>query len=69
MHLPGWAGDVTPQAIGVFSGSYKNRSREATNNNNGWNLNFDASRVVPVANENRPVNYAVNYYININIGW
>jgi hypothetical protein len=24
---------------------------------------FDASRVVPTANENRPVNYAVNYYI------
>jgi hypothetical protein len=24
---------------------------------------FDASRVVPVSNENRPVNYAVNYYI------
>jgi microcystin-dependent protein len=24
---------------------------------------FDASRVVPVANENRPVNYAVHYYI------
>jgi microcystin-dependent protein len=60
---PSWAGDVTPQATGVFSGSYKNRSREATSNNNGWNLNFDASRVVPVANENRPVNYAVNYYI------
>ncbi|MCL2484458.1 MAG: phage tail protein [Endomicrobia bacterium] len=27
------------------------------------NINFDSSRVVPVANENRPVNYAVNYYI------
>jgi hypothetical protein len=24
---------------------------------------FDASRVVPVANENRPINYAVHYYI------
>lgn len=24
---------------------------------------FDASKVVPTANENRPVNYAVNYYI------
>ncbi|MDR3195965.1 MAG: phage tail protein [Endomicrobium sp.] len=24
---------------------------------------FDASRIVPTANENRPVNYAVNYYI------
>jgi hypothetical protein len=24
---------------------------------------FDASGVVPTANENRPVNYAVNYYI------
>jgi hypothetical protein len=50
-------------ATGVFSGSYKNRSREATDNSNGWNLNFDASRVVPTANENRPVNYAADYYI------
>jgi microcystin-dependent protein len=60
---PSWAGDVTVKPTGAFSGSYKNRSREATNNNNGWNLNFDASKVVPTANENRPVNYAVNYYI------
>jgi hypothetical protein len=27
------------------------------------NLSFDASRVVPVANENRPINFAVHYYI------
>jgi hypothetical protein len=26
-------------------------------------LSFDAARVVPTANENRPVNYAVHYYI------
>jgi hypothetical protein len=60
---PSWAGDVAGSPTGVFSGSYKNSSREGTNSNNGWNLNFDASRVVPTANENRPVNYAVSYYI------
>jgi hypothetical protein len=27
------------------------------------NLNFDAARVVPTANENRPINFAVHYYI------
>ncbi|MDR1244566.1 MAG: phage tail protein [Endomicrobium sp.] len=27
------------------------------------NLSFDAARVVPVANENRPINFAVHYYI------
>jgi hypothetical protein len=47
----------TPPA-GVFSGSYKNHSREGTNSHNSWNLNFDASKVVSTANENRPVNYA-----------
>jgi microcystin-dependent protein len=57
-----WTGDITAPPTGVFSGSYKNSSREGTNNN-GWNLNFDASKVVPTANENRPVNYAVSYYI------
>jgi microcystin-dependent protein len=60
---PSWAGDVAGSPTGVFSGSYKNSSREGTNSNNGWNLNFYASRVVPTANENRPVNYAVSYYI------
>lgn len=28
-----------------------------------YGLNFDASRVVPTANENRPVNQAVRYFI------
>jgi hypothetical protein len=26
-------------------------------------LGIDSSRLVPIANENRPANYAVNYYI------
>jgi hypothetical protein len=29
----------------------------------GMQIDFEASKVVPTANENRPVNYAVNYYI------
>lgn len=29
------------------------------------NLNFDASRVVPTANENRPLNMAMNYVIQV----
>lgn len=42
---------------------------EGTHYNVGYSPNqsnsfsFDASRVVPVANENRPVNYAVQYCI------
>ena len=28
-----------------------------------WTINFDASRVVPTANENRPVNKAIRYFI------
>jgi hypothetical protein len=32
-------------------------------NGRDWNLTFDASRVVPVANENRPVNTAIRYLI------
>lgn len=53
----------------VTSGAFK-----ATNigvNSQWWDvqnfpafmIEFQASRVVPTANENRPVNYAVNYYI------
>ena len=30
---------------------------------NGWGIQFDASRVVPTAPENRPVNVAVRYLI------
>lgn len=33
----------------------------------GYNyLNFDASKVVPVADENRPYNIAVNFFIKVN---
>jgi len=60
---PSWAGDATPSADGAFSGSYKDGSREATNNNNGWRLVFDASRTVPTGSDNRPQNVYVNYII------
>lgn len=33
------------------------------NNEQGYAFDFDASRVVPTANENRPVNKAVRYLI------
>jgi hypothetical protein len=29
----------------------------------GTQIEFEASKVMPTANENRPVNRAVNYYI------
>lgn len=29
----------------------------------GMQIDFEASKVVPTANENKPVNYVVNYYI------
>jgi microcystin-dependent protein len=51
---------------GVYSGAfsvYDSGSREGSNANNGKGLNFDAGNVVPTSTENRPVNYAVNYYI------
>ena len=31
--------------------------------NEGFQINFDASRVVPTANENRPINKAIRYFI------
>ena len=30
---------------------------------NSWGFSFDASRVVPTAEENRPINKAVRYFI------
>jgi hypothetical protein len=49
-------------ASGVVS-SYYNGSSENGAYNSGGRLQFDAGRVVPTANEIRPVNYAVYYYI------
>ena len=52
---------------GVFSTF--NSGRTAVARGSGWysyvsqGMNFDASRVVPTANENRPVNKAVIYLI------
>jgi hypothetical protein len=52
------------EANGVFA---KERCRDnlSAGHRGGATLqiSFDVSRVVPTANENRPVNYAVNYYI------
>ncbi|MEQ9878814.1 phage tail protein [Pectobacterium aroidearum] len=53
---------------GVFSGAFKNSSIDVTQlsantfvSQNGFE--FDASRVVPTANENRPRNIAFNYIV------
>ena len=46
-----------------------NQGRNSVANGRAWysyvsqGMGFDASRVVPVANENRPVNKAVRYFI------
>jgi hypothetical protein len=37
--------------------------RDLRPNSSLVNLSFDAARVVPTANENRPINFAVHYYI------
>ena len=52
------SGDPT----GAFT-SVKNRSSESNKYNEGWRMTFDASKVVPTANENRPLNVAVKWFI------
>ena len=57
--------------VGEYSsvgGPFKHTGRGAIINNGGgaypdWNVNFDVSRVVPTASENRPKNIAVMYII------
>jgi hypothetical protein len=53
-------------AQGIFSGPYVGGYDTIRAENVGFNWNridFDASRVVPSAAENRPVNMAVRYLI------
>ena len=51
-----------PGATGAF---FKDGGQDSgsTHTEYGFKLSFDASRVVPTANENRPVNIAVRYFI------
>jgi hypothetical protein len=53
---------------GAISGAFYNTETDRLNDGGGITrpraiVNLDASRVVPTAAENRPVNYAVYYYI------
>lgn len=49
---------------GAFDGEYANSQSDASGNNVAvFNTKLDASRVIPTAIENRPVNVAVNYII------
>ena len=53
-------------AMGVFDEGYPNYGNNSGGGGGWWNFHtrkFDASRVVPTANENRPVNKAVKYVI------
>ena len=62
--------DVGRTAVtnGAFREGTTNRNSRsgALGGSNSLNMIFDASQVVPVANENRPVNLGVNYFIKIN---
>lgn len=58
----GATGGGSGYASGAFTQSYY-RFSERGGNRNGTMLNFDASRVVPTANENRPKNISVMYLI------
>ena len=51
-----------PGATGAF---FKDGGQDSGSERSeyGYKLSFDASRVVPTANENRPVNIAVRYFI------
>ena len=49
------------------SGSPNINIGDSSGSRAGFNiLNFDASRVVPTATENRPVNIAVNFFVKVN---
>ena len=49
-------------ATGAFS-LITSTTDGADHGKQSWGFSFDASRVVPVANENRPINKAVRYFI------
>lgn len=51
--------DGTIQAQGAFGGEINGGWRPQMVGGSGTNINFDASRTVPTANENRPYNTAV----------
>ncbi|MCL2145002.1 MAG: phage tail protein [Endomicrobia bacterium] len=57
-----WNGGTSP--TGSFGFEHIDDTRPASGSQSGAGLiTFDASKTVPTANENRPTNYAVNYYI------
>ena len=78
-HTSGAIGEIQGDAIRNIYGSWnsgqylwssdgaiygiKNGSIENNDYYNGYRAYFDASRVVPVSNENRPINIAVRYLI------
>src|SRR5574344_856288 len=54
----------------MLRNKYSNYSSNGTTNGSLWvggygtnNYDFDASRVVPIADENRPINKAINFFI------
>lgn len=51
--------DGSIQAQGAFGGEVKSSWWAQMTRGSGTNINFDASRIVPTANENRPYNMAV----------
>ncbi|GAB7493791.1 hypothetical protein Bwad001_25150 [Bilophila wadsworthia] len=58
-HAIGWRGGF---GTGPFN-SWDSGDRGSAGNGTGASWGVDASRVVPVANENRPVNRSVIYFI------
>ena len=61
MRGDGFGSPHSPFPSGPFYDSYI--GQETDGNNGYFGLDFDASRVVPTANENRPVNIGVKYII------
>ena len=55
--------NMQSEAYGVFSYEYYGFTSRQDTANHGTLYSFDASRVVPTANENRPINIAVRYLI------
>ncbi len=54
----------TWQSEGAFRWNIQRNIVQPFGSNQGYDeLSFDVSRVVPTANENRPLNFAVNYFI------
>ena len=48
---------------GSFYVAQQRSGSHSDTNGSNWLIGFDASRVVPVANENRPINKAVRYFV------